>query len=410
MRIIKLTGENFKRMVAFDITPKGNTVVVSGRNGQGKTSVLDSIAFAIEGKSGNVGKLTTKPIREGEKRASVSIQTEEFTITRTWVKNDDGGFNDYLEITSKDGLKFPSPQTVLNKIVGDLTFDPLEFARMKSKDQKELLLRTVNMGTFLEDWEEAYKQKYEERRMVGVKANELRATLNSMPKIESPNEEVSISKLSEELSHAMRCNETIRTNQKKEADLYDAISEMEKDLEKMKSDLALVHEQNEKMKMMDTEGIQKQIRAAEQTNHNVRGNKEREKIAKETERRELQHGALETEINQLVDAKNTMLEEANFPVPGLGIDDDCVTFNGVPFAQCSDAEKLKVSMAIAMAANPKFRFIRITDGSLLDDDNMKVLEEMADKNDFQIWVERVDSDAKVGVIIEDGMVVSPQEE
>ena len=78
--------------------------------------------------------------------------------------------------------------------------------------------------------------------------------------------------------------------------------------------------------------------------------------------------------------------------------------NGVPFDQASDAEQLRVSTQIAIALNPQLRVIRIRDGSLLDDDAMKQLAEIADKNDFQIWIERVRSDDKVGFVIEDGHV------
>jgi hypothetical protein len=91
-------------------------------------------------------------------------------------------------------------------------------------------------------------------------------------------------------------------------------------------------------------------------------------------------------------------------VPGLGFDDDGVTYNGVPFSQCSSAEQLRVSLGVAMALNPRIRVLRITDGSLLDAENLAVIEEMADLQDFQVWIERVAEDGEVGVVIEDGAV------
>ena len=91
-------------------------------------------------------------------------------------------------------------------------------------------------------------------------------------------------------------------------------------------------------------------------------------------------------------------------MPGLGFDDDGVTLDGVPFAQASAAEQLRVSVAMAMALNPKVRIIRITDGSLLDSENLALIEEMAGANGFQVWIERVDESGAVGVVIEDGEV------
>ena len=96
------------------------------------------------------------------------------------------------------------------------------------------------------------------------------------------------------------------------------------------------------------------------------------------------------------------------PISGLGFDDDGVTYQGVPLKQASAAEQLRVSVAMAMALNPKVRVIRITDGSLLDSDNLALIEQMAADQDFQVWIERVDETGTVGVVIEDGQVAGVQ--
>ena len=101
-------------------------------------------------------------------------------------------------------------------------------------------------------------------------------------------------------------------------------------------------------------------------------------------------------------AKAEAIGSAGLPVAGLGFDDLGVTLNGVPFSQSSAAERLRTSIAIAMAANPTIRVIRITDGSLLDSANLAVIEEMATAADFQIWIEKVDETGTVGFTVEDG--------
>jgi len=98
------------------------------------------------------------------------------------------------------------------------------------------------------------------------------------------------------------------------------------------------------------------------------------------------------------------------PVDGLGFGDGIVTLNDLPFEQASDAERLRVSIAIAMATNPKLRVIRIRDGSLLDEDSMKMIAEMAKDGDFQYWIERVDSTGTVGIVLEDGEVKADNQE
>src|SRR5690606_34719409 len=114
--------------------------------------------------------------------------------------------------------------------------------------------------------------------------------------------------------------------------------------------------------------------------------------------------ALTEKIAGLDKAKATALASATFPVEGLGVDESGVTFRGVPFAQASSAEQIKVAAAMAMAANPKLRVIRIMDGSLLDDANLTAIAELAKEKDFQVWVERVGDPGPMGVLIEDGMV------
>ena len=98
------------------------------------------------------------------------------------------------------------------------------------------------------------------------------------------------------------------------------------------------------------------------------------------------------------------IKEAKLPIDGLTIESSQLMFDGVPFEQASDAEQLRISAAIAMAGDHKLRVIRIRDGSLLDKGSLALLEEMAKKNDYQIWIEQVDESGKVGVVIEDGMV------
>jgi hypothetical protein len=46
----------------------------------------------------------------------------------------------------------------------------------------------------------------------------------------------------------------------------------------------------------------------------------------------------------------------------------------------------------------------IRHGEALDEDGLKILAELAEENDFQIWMARVDSSGKVGIVLEDGMI------
>ena len=91
----------------------------------------------------------------------------------------------------------------------------------------------------------------------------------------------------------------------------------------------------------------------------------------------------------------------------MGVDGDLqVTLDGLPFNQASSAQQLRCSVAMGLAFNPKLRVMVIEDGSLLDEDSLAILSEMADEADAQVWIERVSEGEECTVIIEDGIIKS----
>ena len=109
-------------------------------------------------------------------------------------------------------------------------------------------------------------------------------------------------------------------------------------------------------------------------------------------------------LDQIDLDKSAALAETKKPIDGLSFDANGVTFVGIPFGQCSSAEQLRVSVAMALAMNPKLKVLLIRDGSLLDENSLKILSEMAEASDAQVWMERVSKGGEVSVIIEDGEV------
>ena len=130
LRILRFQAENFKRLKVVSITPHGNMIQLTGANGSGKSSVLDAIYAALAGK----GAAPTVPIREGEESAVITLDLGRIKVTRRFTEH-----NTSLVVESEDGAVFPSPQTMLDKLVGSLTFDPLEFTRLSAKEQRAAL-------------------------------------------------------------------------------------------------------------------------------------------------------------------------------------------------------------------------------------------------------------------------------
>jgi hypothetical protein len=158
------------------------------------------------------------------------------------------------------------------------------------------------------------------------------------------------------------------------------------------------------MEHQPTEELQRQLENSTELNTKYQLVEDKRKAEAEYKALEGQQKELTNKLSTISDNKEKLISEAKLPIKGLSIDIDGVTFDGIPFTQLSSAEQLKVSLAIAMATNPELRVIRIMDGSLLDSENMKVINQMAKDEDYQIWVERVEDSGKVGILIEDGEV------
>lgn len=133
--ILKLEISNFMRISAAEVTPNGEPVIqITGRNAEGKSSVINAIWAALQWRAA-AGSIP-EPIRRGQESAKVRIDLGDLIITRTWK-----GEKSSLTVTTREGLKYPSPQSVLDKLVSEIGFDPLEFCRMQPRDQ-----RTTNLA------------------------------------------------------------------------------------------------------------------------------------------------------------------------------------------------------------------------------------------------------------------------
>lgn len=411
MKIIKLMAENFKGLKAIEITPDQNFQIISGKNAQGKSSVLDAIWSAIAGK--DALKATDKPIRDGEQKASVSVDLGDIKVTRKW-----NGDKTTLEVIAKDGAKYSSPQTMLDNLIGKLSFDPLSFANQEEKKQKATLQELV--GINFDSLEKERKGWYDERTYNNVSAKKLEGALSELPfpAENTPTQEVSASEIINELKAAQ---ETVRSNEDKRRELNNLrtnanglkaeIEELEKRLQTKKDELSQITATGTALKSIvetlidpDTESIQSKLQDVESINNSVRDAAKYRRVLHEIKEYKDASDFLTQKIQDIDQLKLNTLQSAAFPINGLSFDEEGVTFNSIPFKQCSAAERLKVSMAMAMALNPKLRVIRILDGSLLDSANLRLIHEMAKEQDYQVWMELVDESGTMGVMIEDGQV------
>jgi DNA repair exonuclease SbcCD ATPase subunit len=413
MKVIRLQAQNFKRLSAIDITPEGNTVIISGRNAAGKSSVLDAIWAALSGKFANG---LDKAVKDGEKKASVKLETETLIITRNWTETG----KPTLKVENKEGAKFSSPQAILDDLVGSLSFDPLAFTRQSGKAQLETLLSLVDLGINLEEVDAEAKKIFDQRTEIGREGKQLAGALQGCPTVpeDTPDEPVSVAVLMEEMDKA---NSTVASNIEErhllkfnQGNLSDTISEiasLEEQLEEARarreSLLSAIADMQPKVAALidpDIDSLRSRISQADTVNANVRAKQQSTDLAAKVRAKRAEYDELTGQLNAVQQRKAEALQQAIFPVDGLGFAEDGVTFQGIPFSQASSAEQLRVSLGMAMALNPILRVIRITDGSLLDSDSMAEVQRMATENDYQVWVETVDTSGKLGIVIEDGEV------
>ncbi|WGX98763.1 AAA family ATPase [Nocardioides sp. L-11A] len=399
MKIVRLTAENVKRLKAVEITPDGTLQVISGRNAQGKTSVLDAIWLALGG--GTAARSTPKPVRDGEDHASVTLDLGDLTVTRVWK-----GGKTTLTVTAADGAKYSGPQGVLDALVGQLSFDPLAFTRLSAREQRDALLDLVDLDVDLARLAEQRKEIFDQRTEVGRQRKALGDVPAPDPDV--PAEEISAVDLIDEITRTAEKATRQEQESRQVAEAEQLVARLEGELEEARRRLrgarqaVAFHEPVNEL----LDGLRAQLAGVEDTNTRIRENAAVRRRAAERDELGDAYDVLTKQIADLDQVKADALAAAVFPVEGLGFDDDGVTYQGVPFAQASSAEQIRVSLAMAMSLNPTLRVIRILDGSLLDADSLALIQEMAAGRDYQVWIERVADGSGMGVVIEDGAVAS----
>lgn len=410
MKIIEFRAERFKRLSAVEITPEGNTVIISGRNGQGKSSVLDAIWLALGGGNAVKDSATTVPIKDGEANAVVRLDLGDIIVTRKWTAN-----GSTLTVEGADGRKYNSPQTLLDTLVGAISFDPLSFSKMPAAEQRMQLLSLTTLPIDPDKLDADRRELYDKRTIVNRDIKVLQAELSGTPYTEGVgDEEVSISDIAkrisveqEQLNKIQSFRRYLDEDREKAESLRAEIAQKTKELYELVEKITKAEALSSALVEPNIEKTQADLENAEQRNRLVRQNKKHNELKLKAKTKTAESDALTQQIEAIDKTKKDAFLNARFPVPGLSVDDDGVLYNGIPFRQCSSAEQLKICVAIASALNPKIRVIRVADASLLDSESLNAIATMADEQDIQIWLERVtDGKEKVGVVIEDGAVKS----
>jgi len=422
MQIVNLQTENVKRIKAVQIKPDGSVIVIGGKNGAGKSSIIDSIMYALAGDR----TIPDMPIREGQSKAEINVDLGEYVVTKRITPK-----GSTLVIKNSEGEKFSSPQAMLDKIVGKISCDPLEFSKMSAKKQAEVLMGFSDFD--FQANEEKYKEVYDERTAAKRLMDSSKHQLDGMKQYpDAPEKPVDSSALYQEISAAKKHNNkqseindkismhenNIRLFNKSITENKEEIESLKEKISKLENDNAykekLMHNEEEDAKKLKTEldgfvpidvdPLENKLASAFGINSQVEANNRYLAQSYTLAQHQMIWKKLDKELKALQEERTAAVAGVKFPIEGLGFNSKGVFINRVPFDQCSSAEQLKVSVAVALALNPKLKVLLIRDGSLLDEESMALIAKMVEEAKAQVWIERVGSGKEVTVEIEDGQI------
>lgn len=407
MRILNFYSENFKRIQFVEFNPDENVVVIAGKNGHGKTSVMDALWSTFQ--YATAKKKISEPIRQGQDHAKNVITTDDYVITRTFK-----GDSSSLRIENNNGDVIRSPQALLNKLVGDISFDPLSFANAKDDKRREMIEDVFDLD--LADFEATDFSLKEGKKEAGRELKMIDGRLRAIkpPTAGEPTTEASAIDLIKEMTVIMNDRDSFRRNSKRIIDIREQIRDLRAEEDKLCSEQGTISSKYDQPNVeidLVCDWIADKITNLDLSISSIESRNSRAREITEYMRLRALHDDAKSKIDNLKSKielnkieRDEAIEGADIPIDGLTIEEDGVFMSGVPFDQISQAEKIKASIAIAIAANPELRVIRIMDGSLLDSDNLKLVEQMAIEHDMQVWIEKVDESGTVGIVIEDGEI------
>lgn len=405
-RIVKCRVENILGVKEVEFEPNGQSVTIGGSNGQGKSSAIWGLVMALGGRH----QLPKEPVRQGEEKGSVVVETEKF-IVRFDVNADN---KTKLVVESADGARYQSPQGLLNECFGRLSFDPGAFRLMDQKKRVETLLDLI--GVDLADFDLRENVRTQERREIGRTVKELEAKLDgTMYDPELPTEEVSAAELMKTLDEALEHNAKVDRHVRDLESLMSTIGVLEDRIATLEADLKQAIERrdnlNERLKsqssespvMMHTDPIRDQIASVDNRNQAIRKNLETKQRMDELADRRAAYAKKTEKLEAIRKERQAALEAAKMPIEGLSFEDGDVTFNGVPFEQISESQQWEVSTAIGFGLNPKGVLFMRNSGGLDKKSRERIRARAADLG-VQLFLEVVDDAEDVQLLIEEGFV------
>jgi len=412
IKVTELRAENIKRVKAVQITPAENGLtVIGGNNNQGKTSVLDAIAWTLGGDRYR----PSEPNREGSViPPRIHIELSNGLIVER------SGKNSALKVVDPSGNK--GGQQLLNEFVEQLALDLPRFLQSSGKEKAQTLLQIIGVGDQLFALEQQEAKIYNERTTIGRISEQKTAYAKELlfwPDV--PNEPVSASDLIRQQQDILARN---GENQRKRDNAYhlqaqrnalaekvnslrDELERYTKQLEQADHDMTITFKTAEDLQDESTAELEENIQSIDALNVKIRSNLERDKAEEDAKAYDDQYKGLTAQLESVRKAKTDLLNGADLPLPGLSVADGELTYRGQKWDNMSSSEQLRVATAIVRRLKPECGFVLLDKLEQMDLNTLRDFGAWLESEGLQAIATRVSTGDECSIIIEDGTAIEP---
>lgn len=414
VKIAALEAENVKRIKAISLTPSPTGLtIVGGNNNQGKTSVLDALAWALGGEKFR----PTAAVRDGA-LAPPHLKV----ILSNGVVVERKGKNSSLTVTDPTGQR--SGQQLLNAFVEPLALDLPRFMQASDKDKADTLLNIIGVGDALTGLDREIKALYDRRTVIGQIGAQKRHAAEELTEYpDAPSEPVSAIELIQQQQEILLHNADNQRKRMKLAQLEEQekqlgrrVQELSQELEMVEHQLTAVQQDVQdatktvaQLQDESTAELEQSIRNVEEINRQVSANLAKSKAQDEAERYAQEYAALTEQIKAKRTARMDLLNGADLPLTGLGVEDGSLTYNGKHWQDMSGSDQLRVATAIVRRLNPDCGFVLLDKLEQMDLATLAEFGSWLQAEGLQAIATRVSTGGECQIIIEDGRVKDAEE-
>lgn len=424
VKITALEAENVKRIKAVALTPSPTGLtLVGGNNNQGKTSVLDALAWALGGER----------FRPDAAQRDGAIAPAHLKVTLSnGVIVERKGKNASLTVTDPTGRR--SGQQLLNAFVEPLALDLPRFMEASDKEKADILLRIIGIGAELHTRDLEIKGLYDKRTFTGQLAAQKKHFAEEMISYpEAPDEPVSASELirqqqdilarngenqrlraqyAELEQQVQQCVDELKRTRERIATLQQLADELDAKHTKLFNQRETARKTVSQLQDESTAELEASIRDIEETNRKVRANLEKSRAEDEAAQYASEYDRLTESIQQKRADRMALLNGADLPLPGLSVEDGVLTYKGKHWRDMSGSDQLRVAAAIVRRLNPDCGFVLLDKLEQMDMTTLQEFSAWLEAEGLQAIATRVSTGSECQIIIEDGMVkdaVPPEE-